>query len=189
MKKIKTQTRPAPRTTKKQSKKAVYMYLFIAAALVLLYVPFSKKVSTARLRSASQAPLSSGSLHVNKFDWDEQDAKKAMIQPRPQTHYITIDVELEHNLSSGAWLAPAVESYVINSAGTKRAIELVILDNPFEARSYLPHEKANGSLSYLVSDNDRDLKWCYRFTQNTVASADLKDLCIPLNSYNHKVIL
>jgi hypothetical protein len=186
------------KTSAKMHKKAVHKstirkatrthwsrYLLVFMVLVVLYIPFSKKINTARLRAISQAPLTQGSLTIQKFEWHEQDAKKAMIPPRPSTHYITVDAGIEHSLESPAWFAPAVESYVVNSAGTKRSIELVLHDNPFEARSYAARELASGSLAYLVGNKDQDLQWCYRFT----AEPKQKDLCIPLNSYNHRTTL
>jgi hypothetical protein len=166
----------------KPGKNRLLKYLLLLVALVVLYIPFSKKVADAHVRSVSQSPLSSGSLIINKFEWHDQDAKKAMIAPRPGTHYVTVDVGLEHGIASGAWFAPAVESYIVNDAGAKRAIELVRLDDPFDARSYNAGERAVGSLSYLVGDKDSGQKWCYRFT----AGKDQKDLCVPLNKYNHR---
>ena len=181
----KSTTKQKPSKLSKPSKKPMLMYFLLAVALVILYIPFSKKVAVARTRAVSQAPLRSGNLLLSKFNWYEQDPTKAMSAPRLGTHYVTMDIAMEHTLPTGAWFAPAVESYVVNEAGVKRSIELVRLDNPFEARSYSAGEQAVGSLSFLVGDKDNGLKWCYHFT----ADKGQKDLCAPLNKYNHRATL
>lgn len=90
-------------------------------------------------------------------------------QPMPDKQFIIIDVDIVHNLDEPKWLSPLLESYVINSTGTKYTMSPVGLSRPFDAREYKIGEHAKGELSYMVPNRDSGLKWCYE-----IASPSLK---------------
>lgn len=91
-------------------------------------------------------------------------------QPMPDKQYVIVDVDIVHNLDEPKWLSPLLESYVINSSGTKYIMSPVGLSRPFDARLYKIGEHATGELSYMVPNRDSDLKWCYEISTPSVKS-------------------
>lgn len=142
---------------------------------------FIQRLSTVELRTRSEAPLTRGALVLQSFSWKNQDSKYAMIKPSAKELYITVEVSMKHTLPYDAWFTPAIESYVKDSTTKKHGIEMVIMDNPFDATSYKPGALATGSLAYNVPVADKNLEWCYHFSSNSQSD---EDLCVPLNDYN-----
>lgn len=92
----------------------------------------------------------------------------------PGFRYVVVNVQIQHRHHLPTWLAPSLQSYVMDQSGQQYQLtpDDEITD-PLPAKEYKVDEAATGGLAYEVPAGAKQLQWCYDLGRNTPDSAPL----------------
>lgn len=121
--------------------------------------------------------VSSSSLQLTLNSWRLSGGGESF-KAYPGFDFVVIDVSILHKLSEPTWLAPALQSYVMDESGQQYKLTPDDeINNPLPSQEYAPGTVAKGQLAYEVPSGSRQLKWCYDLQSGTSTP---NPLCIAL---------
>jgi cellobiose-specific phosphotransferase system component IIB len=175
---------PAKKKAKAKHIHVPIQALLACAVLFLVLVVFVAPRVLHRYTTAveTKLPKKTSILQLDSFKWGEVSEKKAMTPAIQNNKYISITASMRTSADAGSiWLAPALQSYVIDSNGAHHGIELVELDNPLSGGQYNAQTEVSGQLAYMVPASDKNVQWCYVLSDKTGKEAKI---CQPLVDSN-----
>jgi hypothetical protein len=82
--------------------------------------------------------------------------------------FVVVDVQLIQKHTQPVWLAPALQSYVMDATGQQyKLIPDDGIAHPFVAKAYDPGKTAAGQLAYEIPNQAAGLRWCYDLSTGT----------------------
>ncbi|MEI7631841.1 MAG: DUF4352 domain-containing protein [bacterium] len=155
----------AKKSTNKKSKhvdlnkKTVTLIAALFATIIIILSFFVYRRYTMALQTSF--PKKVGILKLESLTWKVEPVKKSMVPPKEGYEFISVNVSLVNIDTKAWWLTPVLQSYIKDKKGAKYGIEMVLVNDPFQAGSYLPNVPAKGELAYMVPIKDEVLTWCY----------------------------
>ncbi len=130
-----------------------YCLVGVLAGIVLLDLVRDKQATTG---SKAQVGQSLATMQVNNVV--EKDASpNDPFKPPVGQHFIVISITLRNYSASSFDFAPVLQTYLTDEAQRHLEMSPTVLDNPVTAGKLMPGTQTSGELSYLVSDDAKQI--------------------------------
>lgn len=168
------------RTATKHSRWFMRALMLLILVVLLAAVLLTARIQSVRARQAAKTPKVNDYIAVMQLKWqDNTPTIPQMYQPPRDYKIIRVTVQLLNLQSKTVWLAPAIESYVIDSNNTRYGMALAQVNHAFVSGEYAPQQAATGDLTYAVPKQASRLDWCYKLD-----SVNTEPICVALNQYS-----
>lgn len=173
-------------TVRKRIRKDTNVLIWGVFILVLLIIVngivITSRLQQAAAREATELPKVGKSFAIMNFNWqDNIPANVDMFKLDKNFKIVGIDLQIINLRAVNIWLAPSIESYIIDDSGARYGMVFASeVSQPFTAGSYEPQQVAGGELTYAIPKNSKEVRWCYDIKSYVGADS----LCIPLNKYS-----
>ena len=167
-------------------KKEAHVIAWLASAVILLLfintISFRTRLNTVEQKVAASTPKANTNIGILSFSWkDNISPTPGTYQPSAGYKIVEISTEILNLQKTKVWLAPSLESYIIDDSNTKYGIVLANNSNPLKAGEYGPQTVAAGNISYGVPEKNNNQRWCYELAATNGGGLPV---CVELNKYS-----
>lgn len=147
----------------------IFMVIFIGAIWLVgfksswhLIHPSSNTPKQAALQKpvTVKAPVTSAEFEITLYrHWSNKGGE--VYKAAPGFVYQIVDAGVTQHSGQAKWLAPAIQSYLMDGSGQQYALSPIDTNHAFVSQSYESGQEARGELGYEVPEGAQNLKWCY----------------------------
>ena len=122
--------------------------------------PTSQPISNVQKPVTVKPPIVSTTFQITLYrHWSNTGGNN--YKAAPGFVYQVVDAGVTQNSGQPKWLAPAIQSYLMDDSGQQYALSPIDTSHPFVSQSYKSGQEARGELGYEVPAGTKNLKWCY----------------------------